>query len=147
MAEFYPQNFSRIIANGIEKPLVEFYDKQSGQLIGVWKKPFTLSFCKMPVGVRNYTISKNGVVIVDSPQSEGSVVVHYGDNLQIFAIADTNYAQPTATLSQIQVTGDVVAKVVAGAYTPPQDEICSECGEKGYHWCGCCGSWHDGSCW
>jgi len=146
MAEFFLQNCRHIQANGVEKPIVQFFDKQTGSMVGEWRQPFVLTYCAKPVGVKTYTISKNGVTIVSSPETAGSVDVVYGDTLQIFATADDNYAQPTATLSQSTVKTDVTANVVAGVYTPPEDEYCAECGEKGYHWCACCASWHSGSC-
>lgn len=106
--------------NAAEPMIVEFGDA------AVWAKPFTLSVPALPTGVASFTVTRTSTktsyaatgAIVSGGGNAQTVPVYYGDTLTVSATAAESYGDPTATLSQDTVTGDVTLTVTAGAYTP-----------------------------
>ena len=113
--------------NAVEPMVVEFGNA------AVWAKPFTLNVPALPTGVASFTVTRTSTktsyaatgVIVSGGGNAQTVPVYYGDTLTVSATAAESYGDPTATLSQDTVTGDVTLTVTAGAYTPSWHTIVS----------------------
>lgn len=106
--------------NAVEPMVVEFGNA------AVWAKPFTLSVPALPTGVASFTVTRTSTktsyaatgAIVSGGGNAQTVPVYYGDTLTVMATAAESYGEPTATLSQDTVTGNVTLTVTASAYTP-----------------------------
>lgn len=109
------QNF-----NEVEPNIVQFGSA------AVWAKPFTLTAPALPMGVSSFTIrrvstqtsyAETGIIISGNTTTQNTEI-YYGDVLSISATAAEHYNEPTATLSQNTVTGDVIATITSGQYIP-----------------------------
>lgn len=88
-----------------------------------WAKPFTLTCPALPTGVASCTISRTSTnmtgaatgVILTAGNAQATVPIYYGDVLTISAMPAVDYGEPTVSLSQTTVSGNVTATITAGA--------------------------------
>lgn len=110
MADFKPFDYPKILVNDIEKPLVEFYDKDTGNLKATWAKPYTLTIPAMPTGVAGVAVTRSSTR--RSFTSTGTVLtnnstIYYGDVISITAASPVNgYNNPTVATNSYTISGD-----------------------------------------
>ena len=118
MAEFKPFDYSKILVNDIDKPLVEFYDKDTGNLKATWAKPYTLKIPAMPTGVAGVTVTRSSTrrsFITPGTTLTNNSTIYYGDVISITAASAVNgYTNPTVATNSYTISGD---------FTLPTDKI------------------------